>query len=67
MSIARSLNIRHVPIRLYLGSLIRADLDNTDLKILNMLARNGRFTFRSISVAIGLTTKSVKPHMLSHS
>jgi DNA-binding Lrp family transcriptional regulator len=25
-----------------------------------MLARNGRFSFRSISVAIGLTTKSVK-------
>jgi DNA-binding Lrp family transcriptional regulator len=35
-------------------------LDNTDLRILNMLARNGRLSYRSIGVAIGLTTKSVK-------
>jgi DNA-binding Lrp family transcriptional regulator len=37
-----------------------ANLDNTDLRILNMLARNGRLSYRSIGVAIGLTTKSVK-------
>lgn len=37
-----------------------ANLDNTDLKILNMLARNGRLSYRSIGVTIGLTTKSVK-------
>ena len=40
--------------------MIGANLDNTDLRILNMLARNGRLSYRSIGVAIGLTTKSVK-------
>ena len=35
-------------------------MDNTDLRILNMLAKNGRLSYRSIGVAIGLTTKSVK-------
>jgi DNA-binding Lrp family transcriptional regulator len=38
----------------------RANLDSIDLKILNMLARNGRLSYRSIGIAIGLTTKSVK-------
>jgi DNA-binding Lrp family transcriptional regulator len=37
-----------------------ANLDNIDLRILNMLARNGRLSYRGIGVAIGLTTKSVK-------
>jgi DNA-binding Lrp family transcriptional regulator len=37
-----------------------ANLDNTDLRILNMLAKNGRLSYRSIGVTIGLTTKSVK-------
>jgi DNA-binding Lrp family transcriptional regulator len=40
--------------------LIGASLDNTDLKILNILARNGRLSYRSIGTTIGLTTKSVK-------
>lgn len=35
-------------------------MDSIDLKILNMLARNGRLSYRSIGIAIGLTTKSVK-------
>ncbi len=35
-------------------------LDGTDLKILNLLARNGRLSYRSIGLTIGLTTKSVK-------
>ncbi|MGH9965261.1 MAG: AsnC family transcriptional regulator [Nitrososphaeraceae archaeon] len=35
-------------------------LDNNDLKILNLLARNGRLSYRNISSTIGLTTKSVK-------
>jgi Lrp/AsnC family transcriptional regulator, leucine-responsive regulatory protein len=35
-------------------------MDSIDLKILNMLARNGRLSYLSIGVAIGLTTKSVK-------
>jgi len=35
-------------------------LDGTDLKILNLLARNGRLSYRSIGITIGLTTKSVK-------
>jgi DNA-binding Lrp family transcriptional regulator len=43
-----------------LRTLIGANLDNTDLKILNILARNGRLSYRSIGAAIGLTTKSVK-------
>src|ERR671918_67563 len=38
----------------------RLNLDSTDLKILNMLARDGRLSYRSIGAAIGLTTKSVK-------
>ena len=38
----------------------RANLDNIDLKILNMLARDGRLSYRSIGRVIGLTTKSVK-------
>src|SRR5215208_6207568 len=37
-------------------SLQKYSLDGTDLKILNLLARNGRLSYRSI----GLTTKSVK-------
>jgi DNA-binding Lrp family transcriptional regulator len=43
-----------------LGTLIGANLDNTDLRILNTLAKNGRLSYRSIGIAIGLTTKSVK-------
>ncbi len=35
-------------------------LDGTDLKILNLLARNGRLSYRSIGHTVGLTTKSVK-------
>lgn len=35
-------------------------LDGTDLKILNLLAKNGRLSYRSIGLTIGLTTKSVK-------
>lgn len=35
-------------------------LDGIDLKILNMLARDGRVSYRSIGAVIGLTTKSVK-------
>jgi DNA-binding Lrp family transcriptional regulator len=35
-------------------------LDGTDLKILNILATNGRLSYRSIGLTIGLTTKSVK-------
>jgi DNA-binding Lrp family transcriptional regulator len=35
-------------------------LDDTDLKILNMLAKNGRLSYRNIAHTIGLTTKSVK-------
>jgi len=38
----------------------KANLDGTDLKILNLLARNGRLSYRSIGLTIGLTTKSVK-------
>lgn len=38
----------------------KANLDGTDLKILNLLARNGRISYRSIGLTIGLTTKSVK-------
>lgn len=41
-------------------NLPRLNLDSIDLKILNMLARDGRMSYRSIGVAIGLTTKSVK-------
>jgi DNA-binding Lrp family transcriptional regulator len=40
--------------------LVKANLDSIDLKILNRLARNGRLSYRSIGIAIGLTTKSVK-------
>lgn len=35
-------------------------LDPTDLKILGLLAKNGRLSYRSIGLTIGLTTKSVK-------
>ena len=35
-------------------------LDGTDLKILNLLAANGRLSYRSIGHTVGLTTKSVK-------
>jgi Lrp/AsnC family transcriptional regulator, leucine-responsive regulatory protein len=38
----------------------KANLDGTDLKILNLLTRNGRLSYRSIGLTIGLTTKSVK-------
>jgi DNA-binding Lrp family transcriptional regulator len=38
----------------------RLNLDTIDLKILNTLARDGRLSYRSIGVAMGLTTKSVK-------
>ena len=60
MSIVRSFNINHVLFDYNLGTLIGANLDHTDLRILNMLARNGRLSYRSIGIAIGLTTKSVK-------
>jgi DNA-binding Lrp family transcriptional regulator len=60
MDIARSLNMQQDVFDDNLGTLTGANLDNTDLKILNMLARNGRLSFRSIGVAICLTTKSVK-------
>ncbi|MDQ3836434.1 MAG: AsnC family transcriptional regulator [Thermoproteota archaeon] len=40
--------------------MVKANLDSIDLKILNRLARNGRLSYRSIGIAIGLTTKSVK-------
>lgn len=40
--------------------MIGANLDNTDLRILNMLAKNGRLSYRSIGIVIGLTNKSVK-------
>ena len=35
-------------------------LDNIDLKILNLLSKNGRLSYRNIGLTIGLTTKSVK-------
>ncbi|MGH9982469.1 MAG: AsnC family transcriptional regulator [Nitrososphaeraceae archaeon] len=35
-------------------------LDNYDLKILNLLARNGRLSYRTIAKSVGMTTKSVK-------
>jgi DNA-binding Lrp family transcriptional regulator len=35
-------------------------LDGIDLKILNLLAANGRLSYRSIGLDVGLTTKSVK-------
>lgn len=38
----------------------KVNLDSTDLKILNLLARNGRLSYRSIGLTIGMTTKSVK-------
>jgi DNA-binding Lrp family transcriptional regulator len=60
VSIVRSFNINHVLFDYNLGTLIGANLDHTDLRILNMLARNGRLSYRSIGIAIGLTTKSVK-------
>ena len=41
-------------------SLQKYSLDGTDLKILTLLAANGRLSYRSIGLTIGLTTKSVK-------
>jgi DNA-binding Lrp family transcriptional regulator len=38
----------------------KVSLDSRDLKILNLLAKNGRLSYRSIGHAIGMTTKSVK-------
>jgi DNA-binding Lrp family transcriptional regulator len=38
----------------------KVSLDSTDLKILNLLAKNGRLSFSSIGRTIGLTTKSIK-------
>jgi DNA-binding Lrp family transcriptional regulator len=38
----------------------KVSLDSTDLKILNLLAKNGRLSYRSIGLTIGMTTKSVK-------
>jgi DNA-binding Lrp family transcriptional regulator len=38
-------------------------LDGTDLKILNLLARNGRLSYRSIGHTVGLTTKTVKSRL----
>lgn len=35
-------------------------LDNKDLKILNLLARNGRLSYRNVARTVGMTTKSVK-------
>jgi DNA-binding Lrp family transcriptional regulator len=46
----------HYPI----GSLQTLILDNSDLKILNLLARDGRLSYRNIAHTIGMTTKSVK-------
>jgi DNA-binding Lrp family transcriptional regulator len=60
VSIVRSFNINRVLFDYNLGTLIGANLDHPDLRILNMLARNGRLSYRSIGIAIGLTTKSVK-------
>jgi DNA-binding Lrp family transcriptional regulator len=41
-------------------SLQKYSLDGTDLKILTLLAANGRLSYRSMGLTIGLTTKSVK-------
>ena len=38
----------------------KLSLDSTDLRILNLLAKNGRLSYRRIGLTIGLTTKSVK-------
>ena len=38
----------------------KVSLDSTDLKILNLLAKNGRLSYRSIGLIIGMTTKSIK-------
>ena len=38
-------------------------LDGTALKILNLLARNGRLSYRCIGHTVGLTTKSVKSRL----
>ena len=43
-----------------LQRLQKLSLDGIDLKILNLLAKNGRLSYRSIGLTIGLTTKSVK-------
>ncbi len=38
----------------------KVSLDSTDLKILNLLAKKGRLSYRSIGLTIGMTTKTVK-------
>jgi DNA-binding Lrp family transcriptional regulator len=38
----------------------KVSLDSTDLKILTLLAKNGRLSYRSIGLTIGMTTKSIK-------
>lgn len=38
----------------------KVSLVSTDLKILNLLAKNGRLSYRSIGLTIGMTTKSIK-------
>jgi DNA-binding Lrp family transcriptional regulator len=38
----------------------KVSLDGTDLKILSLLAKSGRLSYRSIGLTVGLTTKSVK-------
>lgn len=38
----------------------KVNIDGTDLKILSLLARNGRLSYRNIGLAIGMTPKSVK-------
>jgi DNA-binding Lrp family transcriptional regulator len=41
-------------------NLQKSSIDHIDSKILNLLARNGRPSDKSIGITIGLTTKSVK-------
>jgi DNA-binding Lrp family transcriptional regulator len=43
-----------------LHRLRKTTLDDIDLRILNLLSRNGRLSYRSIGLIVGLTTKSVK-------
>jgi DNA-binding Lrp family transcriptional regulator len=38
----------------------KVSLDSTDVKILNLLAKNGRLSYRSVGLTIGMTTKSIK-------
>ena len=47
-------------LRILRQRLQKYSLDGADLKILNLLASNGRLSYRSIGLAVGLTTKSVK-------